>query len=203
MVSVELTCLTCGNAFQIERMNRPGRWPNYCSNECRKLSKTKPTIPCTACGKLLYRGSGAKPPAERRCRDCGWAKPKPEKPPPNCTECGKETNRQFCRYGIRLCQDCAKKREKRRWRDKKRSRRAVKAGLPRTKYTTEEIAERSHFKCGICEKRVDMSLSGMDSMGPTIDHIVPISLGGWDTPDNVQLAHRVCNMSKRAEFLVF
>jgi 5-methylcytosine-specific restriction endonuclease McrA len=31
---------------------------------------------------------------------------------------------------------------------------------------------------------------------PTIDHILPIDLGGKDTPPNVQAAHWVCNVEK-------
>jgi 5-methylcytosine-specific restriction endonuclease McrA len=33
-------------------------------------------------------------------------------------------------------------------------------------------------------------------MGPSLDHIVPVSLGGTHTWANVQLAHLRCNVSK-------
>jgi 5-methylcytosine-specific restriction endonuclease McrA len=37
-----------------------------------------------------------------------------------------------------------------------------------------------------------------DRRYPTIDHIVPLSVGGTDTRDNVQIAHLFCNLSKGA-----
>jgi 5-methylcytosine-specific restriction endonuclease McrA len=30
----------------------------------------------------------------------------------------------------------------------------------------------------------------------TIDHIIPLSLGGQDTPQNMQVSHESCNMKK-------
>lgn len=36
-------------------------------------------------------------------------------------------------------------------------------------------------------------------MGPSIDHILPLARGGGDVPNNVQLAHLVCNMRKHAK----
>lgn len=51
--------------------------------------------------------------------------------------------------------------------------------------------------CSLCGGRVDMALSGRASMGPTIDHRVPVSAGGsFYDPANWQLAHRICNGRK-------
>jgi 5-methylcytosine-specific restriction endonuclease McrA len=41
-----------------------------------------------------------------------------------------------------------------------------------------------------------MGLSGLDDWGPTIDHVIPLVKGGPDTRNNVQLAHRTCNVAK-------
>lgn len=67
-----------------------------------------------------------------------------------------------------------------------------------TPYTLAEIALRDTFRCGLCGGKVDMSLSGMTSEGPTIDHVVPLSVSRDDRRANVQLAHRFCNLSKGA-----
>lgn len=64
------------------------------------------------------------------------------------------------------------------------------------RYTLAEIALRDGGKCHLCRKRVDMSLSGMDPRGPNIDHLVPVSAGGDDSPANVRLAHRDCNNAR-------
>ena len=65
-------------------------------------------------------------------------------------------------------------------------------------YTLAEIARRDGYRCGLCHGKVDMSLNGMVRDGPTIDHVVPLSLSRDDRRSNVQLAHRFCNLSKGA-----
>lgn len=79
---------------------------------------------------------------------------------------------------------------------KARRRRARKLGLPFEPYTLAEIAARDHEHCCLCGDPVDMTLSGLETWGPTIDHVTPISNGGPDTRRNVQLAHRRCNLIK-------
>lgn len=58
------------------------------------------------------------------------------------------------------------------------------------------IAVRDSFKCGLCGEPVDMTLAVPDRHAPTLDHIIPLSRGGEHTPDNVQLAHFICNSGK-------
>lgn len=55
----------------------------------------------------------------------------------------------------------------------------------------EAIFERDGWICGICREPVDTG-------DATLDHIVPISLGGADEPSNVRLAHSLCN-SRRGD----
>lgn len=58
------------------------------------------------------------------------------------------------------------------------------------------IAKRDKYKCHICRKRVNMDLDVQDIYSPTMDHLIPISLGGDHTYANIQLAHRICNSRK-------
>ena len=44
--------------------------------------------------------------------------------------------------------------------------------------------------CALCGK----PFAKMDDA--TVDHIIPLSKGGRDTPDNMQLAHNWCNQTK-------
>lgn len=53
------------------------------------------------------------------------------------------------------------------------------------------IFERDEWRCGICGKPVEPA-------DATLDHIVPISLGGADEPSNLRLAHSLCN-SRRGD----
>jgi len=59
------------------------------------------------------------------------------------------------------------------------------------------IATAPHPVCHLCGQWVDVTLSGMDPMGPTVDHLVPVSRGGavFD-PANCAVTHRRCNTAR-------
>ena len=65
--------------------------------------------------------------------------------------------------------------------------------------TYSELYHRDGGICQVCglpvhpEKLIDNSWDG------TIDHIVPLSLGGEHSMRNCQLAHRICNSLKRQQ----
>ena len=63
-------------------------------------------------------------------------------------------------------------------------------------YLREDIFERDDWTCQLCQEPIDPELKWPDSGFASIDHIVPLSLGGDDTPANVQAAHLSCNISK-------
>jgi 5-methylcytosine-specific restriction endonuclease McrA len=63
-------------------------------------------------------------------------------------------------------------------------------------YRRIEIFERDRWICQLCGDTVIRELVHPDPGCASIDHILPISLGGDDTPDNVQLAHLRCNVAK-------
>ena len=51
--------------------------------------------------------------------------------------------------------------------------------------------------CAICGALVDKDLKAPDPLSPTVDHIIPIAKGGHPSSlDNLQLAHRWCNLHK-------
>ena len=63
-------------------------------------------------------------------------------------------------------------------------------------YLRESIFERDGWKCGLCGEQINPELRHPDPGFASIDHILPLSLGGDDTPANVQSAHLRCNLSK-------
>ncbi len=80
-------------------------------------------------------------------------------------------------------------------RDKKRA--ADMARYARTRgsvtaerFTLDEIYERDGGRCHLCNCKV----ARRDA---TVDHLVPVALGGEHTRANVALAHRSCNSSKK------
>lgn len=70
------------------------------------------------------------------------------------------------------------------------ARRASKLGLGSQRITLQYLLERDSWRCGICKKRI-RSLKDA-----SIDHIVPLSVGGEHAKENVQAAHRHCNCAK-------
>lgn len=63
----------------------------------------------------------------------------------------------------------------------------------------EYLVERDGDKCGICNRKIDITLkSGTrgSRKGPSVDHIIPRSLGGTDDLTNLRLACWGCNHSR-------
>lgn len=58
------------------------------------------------------------------------------------------------------------------------------------------VYERDEWTCQICNESVDRSADHLDDWAPTLDHIVPRSLGGSDDVENLRLAHRWCNSAR-------
>ena len=59
------------------------------------------------------------------------------------------------------------------------------------------VYERDGGRCGLCGDGVERSIKWPDTRCASLDHIVPISRGGTDGSDNVQLAHLGCNQAKQ------
>lgn len=96
------------------------------------------------------------------------------------------------------CDDCVAVAKSVQRQRKKRAERARKRGVKREPYTLAEIAARDRYRCQIpgCGKRVAMTKAVPHLNAPTIDHVVPLAVGGDDTRANVQLAHFGCNARK-------
>lgn len=90
------------------------------------------------------------------------------------------------------CLNCQKRREKENDARKNHRRRAAGELF----MTVQSLAERDGSKCNICLKPVNMSKSGLDPLGPTIDHLLPVSKGGTNDSTNLALAHRRCNTAR-------
>lgn len=50
--------------------------------------------------------------------------------------------------------------------------------------------------CALCGMPLDKSLKYPNPMSISIDHIIPVALGGRSTLDNLQATHLVCNKQK-------
>lgn len=59
--------------------------------------------------------------------------------------------------------------------------------------TLAELGGRDGWRCHLCRRRVNRVLVSPDPMSGTFDHLLPIADGGTDAPQNLALAHRICN----------
>ena len=128
-----------------------------------------------------------------------------------CSSCGYITKY----YSNGDCRRCSSKKEYKRnrktyldrfkrhyknnresYREKKNKRRVLKYSGEYVYSNIYNIYKRDRFKCGICGIRVNTKLKHPHPYSPSLDHIIPLSKGGSHTPDNVQLAHLRCNISK-------
>ena len=167
-----MKCLFCNKEF-IEAKNKKGI-RKYCSNRCRALSNYHKK--CNFDRVVLIK---------------------------NCVWCGEEFHikpntpmRIFC---SRRCRDKNYHELHPYTAHNKGSRyRAKKNGNTVGKVDFEYICKRDQWVCQICGKKVNKLRKRPDPLSPSLDHIKPISLGGFHSHDNVQLAHLRCNLSKGA-----
>lgn len=112
-----------------------------------------------------------------------------------CEDCGILVVGIAGRNGVgrrRVCPQCRRDRQNRRV--VVRSRRTGRTVAE--KVTIQYLLERDDARCQLCTERVRPDRRWPDPLSPSIDHVVPLSLGGEHTRSNTQLAHLRCNQSK-------
>lgn len=174
---------------------------------------------CSKCGKAILLGRSSAPPDRRRCRDC-WSQ-RAEWLTLVCAnaECGREFARKA--YAVAndhpcCSQSCSTKvaiqhglmpnslprtpgvtrKDARKARCRTRFLRHAQTwdGIP-----DEEILERDGWRCQIpgCKRRpIRKDAQFPHPRSKSIDHIVPLSLGGDDVAANKRAAHLVCNVAR-------
>lgn len=107
-----------------------------------------------------------------------------------CGECAKAFTGKHprARWCSRICQI--------RHRARVATRRRVK--VESEPYADRQIFERDGWVCRLCGEPIDPEVRRADLDGATIDHTIPLSRGGSDTPANVTAAHNRCNRQKAA-----
>ena len=213
--TIPVECTVCSTPFAASTARAM-----YCSQRCKDRGKAiKRGVVCAGgCGKILHGGRGSRPAGERICLACRRSRKDPEPDvlrPVTCGFCGGPfvSKRRNAGRWTRCCsKSCARKLErgstwmgpgrdpvKRRagFERSERARRARKAAVQSERYTLAEIAARDGFRCGLCRRKVDMARKHPDPRSPSVDHIVPLALGGDDLKINVALACLRCNLSKQ------
>ena len=61
-----------------------------------------------------------------------------------------------------------------------------------------KVFERDKWRCYLCGLATPRKLLGTyDPKAPTLDHVISLAKGGWETYSNLRCAHRLCNMRKQ------
>lgn len=129
-----------------------------------------------------------------------------------CRDCGQVIKRGAIGSPRKYCDPCGRKRvqlrsktsrrlsRKKYGHDKKHTERARRFGVPYVYgITLIKVGERDRWKCHLCQRSTPKRLRGLNrSNSPEIDHIIPLSVGGAHTWDNVACCCRACNASKAA-----
>lgn len=209
-------CLRCGKEFYADRTVTV-----YCSKKCAKQThsllkwakgehKTKYTKvyynTCLYCSGTFI----SKYPNSFKlfcCSDCGekhhYINRKDNKKEygieVTCKECGKNFILTFNKKGVRnnriFCSD--KCNHKYGGRMSKSKRKAKESCSIIENVHPYDIFKRDGWKCCICDVSTPRRLRGLNfPNSPELDHIVPVSLGGNHTWDNLQLLCRQCNNIK-------
>lgn len=110
-----------------------------------------------------------------------------------CSDCG-ETTERGCNQTGRFCGTCANRRRYLRNHKKRAKRNGIPE--PSRRLTTAELGDRDGWRCHLCRRAVDRRLSGAHPKAPSVDHLVPVSDGGTDEPENLALAHWICNVRR-------
>lgn len=190
-------CKACRNAYQRTYLRR------------LKAERVEPATPtektCTGCGETkpyteYHRNASSKDGLRSRCKACQSARRKAyyaanREAALACRKAYYEANRE--RYLARHAERWETDPEYRARRKAATTRyHRLLASAKQEPYTRESIFARDGWTCGLCGEPIDRDLRAPDPGSPSIDHVIPLSRGGDDTPANVQAAHFGCNSGK-------
>ena len=179
-------CRDCGvvegMGWWVGRMKHPGSAGTRC-HPCyltytrkRQTPNPRPLNPqCLSCRKPVTAG-------DARCRVCF---------PLTCTQCGAAADKQA---STPTCRSCAQQKRTSAEQRRRGAERNGDKGI-----TWRKVAECNGWACHLCGEPVkQVAGTAHEPKGATVDHIIPIALGGPHTWDNVALAHRRCNTARGA-----
>lgn len=195
---MEKTCLHCGGLF-IARSSGVGRKQAFCSRPCRDRNRTKKFArKCERCGI----GFNARYSRARFCSSKCWRKTTRtlKDQVRKCAVCEREfTPKAKAQKHCGLACSSAKRGDPERSRTREyalKNKRRAKLRESGQFIERRAIFERDGWMCQLCGEPVTDGLHYTHPMCATLDHIVPIALGGEHVQENVQLAHMRCNSRK-------
>ncbi len=176
-------CYVCDELFDITKHRK-----SCCSDECTKRSnghrfvvnrlKTLPERSCDQCRASID--------ADRRrdarfcsieCQQAAWYDRNQERL--------RQAAREWASSNRELRNEYHHRRE------------ARKLGLRHEVVNPASVWERDAGQCYLCEQEVTPDRRFPDPRSPSMDHVIPLDLGGAHAFDNIALTHLRCNLSKK------
>lgn len=124
--------------------------------------------------------------------------------PADCAWCGNSFDsatrtkpRRYCSQACRLRAKRNQPGERAYHRRSKQRRRASLRGATVERFDDTEIFMRDNWRCGICGNPTNRTAKVPHPKAPTIDHLIPLAVGGDHVRTNVQCACFLCNSLKR------
>ena len=147
-----------------ERFDAPMHKSKFCSRRCKDRAKS---------ARLKAQRLASK--ETRQCVFCKEAMPKESR-----------IDKKFC------SDECQRKARF----NTSRAQRRMRIPVGGTEQTVSRLAiyERDNWTCLLCGEPVDRDRRHPDPMCASLDHVVPVSMGGTNDAENFQTSHLVCNL---------
>jgi len=210
-ILTEHTCVQCGEWFVVG--GKQGPVPKYCSDRCRdrwhhQHIKNRPANKeCVICHKPFFGYSRVE------CCSLSCSSKKSaltnkangrqitEDKQKVCVVCGGlfwvDHSHLYSKGCSKRCYDALYRKNNRdKCRDKLQRYNAKKHGNIVEQFNPLLIYERDNWICQICGKKVKRNGKAHHPLQPSIDHIIPISLGGSHSRLNVRCTHLNCNLTR-------
>lgn len=196
----------CASCYQADWHRRhPGASAEY----QRRWRKSAPGCPVVGCDRTRstrrtlcethYRRQRSGAPLDGvyrlTCVDC---KQPFEARRPTGKYCSKRCYVRFRSHSVGFAPHPGGKRDERQTYEHNMRRRLAREHPDAVPFDPADIFTRDGWLCWLCGGSVRRRMLKRDPLGPSIDHVVPISRGGVDAPSNVRLAHLICNIRRGA-----
>ena len=167
-------------------------------------------------GDPMHRYAGEVRNGKRICAECGVDTPLSDMRRSLCAPCRSSRSKSAYSYEPTLealaCEVCENEYEGYAAKTKYCSDACRAVGLEATKtvrdrrvrqttierFSRIEIFDRDGWVCHLCGEGIPLVVKYPHPLSPSLDHVLPIALGGTHTRENSAASHLVCNCSKGA-----
>jgi hypothetical protein len=185
-------CHRCGQAFNPVGA-KTGRLKKYCDS-CRYANGIVKDVPaprliccCYQCGLDFVGAKVSQKFCSLKCSGKFYSDKSTmlRRLARTCDTCNEPLGNVFRKV---TCDFCQRENRLRVWARKNHKRRTT-GKLP----SKAEVVQRWGNRCHLCEKKINLGLSGKNLLGFTFDHVIPVSMGGTNDAENIRPAHWICN----------